>query len=72
MEKILFDRAEAWKAEKNTGGDDNPRYNGTNKRSAEGSKDYLSPFQGFRVLGVQYRGWYPPSVVFSPLRGFWF
>ena len=42
-----------------------PVYIGANKRSAEGTKD-LSPFQGFRVLGIWYRGWYPRLWFFAP------
>ena len=42
----------------------------TTKRSAEGTKDHLSPFQGFRVLGHPTPGVIPPSVVSSPLQGF--
>ena len=39
------------------------------ERSAEGTKD-LSPFQGFRAFGYPIPGVLPPSVIFSPLRGF--
>jgi len=73
MGKIQIDRHKPERLERTQAGMQSPLILDTNKWSAEGTKDHLSPFQGFRVLGYLIPGVIPPSVVFSPLRGYlWF
>ena len=70
MGKIQIDRHKPERLERTQAGMESPLALGENKWSAEGTKDHLSPFQGFRVLDAQYRGFYPPVCGISPLRGY--